>query len=312
MKQLLLTALVVVQVLIVLAIWLVGLQGPRDPEPFLQFDAATVNRLTVASSEESITLTRQAEEWRLPDGNPADERKIDRVLERLADVQGDWPVASSESTARRFEVTKDAFQKQISVFSDDEVLADVYVGTSPSFRLVHARSVDGGPVYSIEFANHDAGTTPNSWLDKSLLRPEGSIIGLELVDSFVLTKKDDLWTVEDETEVDQSKVGDYVDRFESLSVFELSDIDISETQPTGQIVLTDDEGQYTLTVYFVEASDDWLVRSDREGSLYGLASYVGSEMIKELGDLVSDEDDELSSKDGDVQMTVEEIIDEEE
>ncbi len=314
MKQYLLIALLVVQVLIVVAIWLLGLQGPKVPEPFLEFDMGTVDRLSIASSDESISLTRVDDVWELPDGNPADERKINRVLERLADASGDWPVATSESTAKRFEVTKDGFQKHISVFADDETLADIYVGTSPSFRLVHARAVNGGPVHAIEFANHDASTTPNSWLDKSLLRPQGSISSLERVDSYVLSKNEGIWSVADETELDQSEVRDYIERFETLSVFELSESDVTETEPSAQIVITDDDGSFTLTLYYVESSEDWVVHSDREVSHYGLATYIGSELVKDLEDLVPEDEEEAesSSEDGDAVMTVEDITDESE
>lgn len=314
MKQYLLIALLVVQVLIVVAIWLLGLQGPKVPEPFLEFDMGTVDRLSIASSDEAISLTRVDDVWELPDGNPADERKIERVLERLADASGDWPVATSENTAKRFEVTKDSFQKHISVFADDKTLADIYVGTSPSFRLVHARAVNGGPVHAIEFANHDASTTPNSWLDKSLLRPQGSISSLERVDSYVLSKNEGVWSVADETELEQSEVRDYIERFETLSVFELSETDVSETEPSAQIVITDDDGSFTLTLYYVESSEDWVVHSDREVSHYGLATYIGSELVKDLEDLVPEDEEEAesSSDDGDAVMTVEDITDESE
>ncbi|MCY3885653.1 MAG: DUF4340 domain-containing protein [Gammaproteobacteria bacterium] len=315
MKQYLLMALVAVQIVVVLAIWLFGLQGPKDPEPFIQFEIDTVDGLTVSSSEESISLTLEDEQWRLPDGNPADTRKVERVLDRLSQTAVDWPVATSESTAKRFEVTKDSFQKQISVLAGNDAVADVYLGTSPSFRKIHARSVDGGPVYSIEFASHEAGTTLNSWLDKSLLRPEGSISSLERVDAFVLTKDEGVWSVVDGTELDQSEVRDYVERFEDLSVFELSEADLSETDPSGRVVIRDDEGSYTLTVFYVEESEDWVVHSDREVGHYGLASYIGSEILKDLEDLLpneeNEEDGEQSFEDGEAVITVEDITEEE-
>lgn len=316
MKQYLLMALIAVQIVIVVAIWLVGLQGPKDPEPFLQFEMGSVDNFTISSSDESISLTFEDEKWRLPDGNPADTRKVERVLERLSQTTVDWPVATSEGTAKRFEVTKDSFQKQISVLAGDETLADVYIGTSPSFRKVHARAVDGGPVYAIEFASHEAGTTLNSWLDKSLLRPEGSISSFERVDSYLLSKEEGVWSVEDATELDQSEVRDYIGRFEDLSVFELSEADLAETEPSGQIVITDDEGPYTLTVYYVESSEDWVVHSDREVGHYGLASYIGSEILKDLQDLMPDEEEESEDvqvlEDGGTVITVEDITVEDE
>lgn len=307
MRQIVLAGILAVQVLIVAVIWLIGLQGPATPEPFLHFDQEAADRLVVGTADESIELRREGDQWRMPDGNPADKRKIDRVLEKLADVSGDWPVATSESTAMRFEVTDDAFQKHISVFSGSETFADVYLGTSPSFRKVHARSVNGGPIYAIEFSNHEAGTTPDSWLDKSLLRPVGSITALERADSYTLTDGEEGWQSVPEADLDESKVRSYMDRFETLTVFELSDTEIGDNEPKARFLIADDEGTYTLSVYYIEESEDWVAHSDRHVSHYGLANYVGMELVKDLADLAPDEEeaDELTITTEDI--TTEEV-----
>ena len=305
MKQIVLAGILAVQVLIVAVIWLLSLQGPATPEPFLQFDRATVDRLVLSTADESIELQREDDLWLMPDGNPADERKIDRVLERLEDVAGDWPVATSESTAKRFEVTEDTFQKHVSVFAGEESLADIYLGTSPSFRKAHARSVKGGPVYAIDFSNHEASTTLNSWLEKSLLRPTGPITAFEHVGNYTLTDGEDGWESLPESELDVSKVRSYMDRFESLTVFELSEAEIGDNEPRAQFEITDEDGSYTLTVYYIEDSEDWVVQSDRHVSNYGLASYVGSELVKDLVELAPDEEET-----DEVTITTEDITDE--
>lgn len=291
MRQIVLAGVLAIQVLIVAAIWLISLQGPATPEPFLQFDQKAADRLVVGTSDESIELRREGDQWQMPDGNPADKRKIDRVLEKLADISGDWPVATSESTAMRFEVTDDAYQKHISVYSGSETIADVYLGTSPSFRKVHARSVNGGPIYAIEFSNHEAGTTFNSWLDKSLLRPVGPIAALERVDSYILTDDEEGWQSVPDVELDESKVRSYMDRFETLTVFELSDTEIGDNEPKARFEITDEEGTFTLSVYYIEESEDWIAHSDRHVSHYGLATYVGTELVKDLAELAPDEEE---------------------
>ena len=305
MKQIVLAGILAIQVLIVAVIWLLSLQGPSTPEPFIQFDRASVDRLVLGTADESIDLRREDDQWLMPDGNPADERKVDRVLERLEDVAGDWPVATSESTAKRFEVTKDTFQKHVSVFAGEESLADIYLGTSPSFRKAHARSVKGGPVYAIDFSNHEASTTLDSWLDKSLLRPAGPITAFERVESYTLTDGEDGWESLPEREIDVSKVRSYMDRFESLTVFELSETDIGDNEPRAQFVISDEDGSYTLTVYYIEESEDWIAHSDRHVSHYGLASYVGSELVKDLTELAPDEEET-----DEVIITTEDITDE--
>lgn len=307
MKQNFLIGLFVVQV-IVIALFLVSKSGGvRTPEAFLEFDVAAVDRFVIASTDESIELTKDGESWILPDGNPADKDKVDRVMGKLADVGLDWPVATSQSAAKRFEVTKASFQKQISVYSGQDLLADLYLGTSPSFRRVHARQVNEGDIYSIEFSNYEAGTSPSAWLDKSLLQPLGPIKSFERIGAYKLEQEEGNWTTESEAELDESKVRSYMDRFESLSVFELSDNELTEATTTTQFAIEDDEGVYLLTIHHFDVANDWVAVSDRRGSKYGVASYIGSELVKDLKDLSPDEEtDDESDADSDDDM--EEIL----
>ena len=62
---------------------------------------------------------------------------------------------------------EDSYQRRVQVLTGDETLADVYLGTSPGYRRVHARRADADDVYSIEFSNFEAGTDVSSWLKKS-------------------------------------------------------------------------------------------------------------------------------------------------
>ena len=296
MKQYVLASVFLVQLLIVVMVWLLSTGGPTEPETFIEFDSERVDRMVVASAEEHVELRKDEGIWTLPDGNPADDSKIGRVLEKLADATGDWPVATSEKTAKRFEVTEDSFQKRISVFSGEESLADVYLGTSPAFRRVHARDVAGGPVHSIEFSNYEASTTAESWLKKSLLRPEGSVTRLEREGEYTLFKQDGDWQSDPPAELDVSKVRSYMDRFETISVYEFSDADLAEQEPKAQFIIEDDEGTYSLTIYHVELLDDWVATSDRHVSQYGLATYVGSELVKDLAELAPDTDESEGAK----------------
>lgn len=307
MKQNFLIGLFVVQV-IVIALFLVAKSGGvRTPEAFLEFDVTTVDRFVIASKDESIELTKEGENWVLPDGNPADKNKVDSVIGKLADSGIDWPVATSQSAARRFEVTQASYQKQISVYSDQELLADVYLGTSPSFRRVHAREAKKGDIYSIEFSNYEAGTSPSAWLDKSLLQPMGPIKSFERIGAYKLMQEDGKWTTESDAELDESKVRSYMDRFESLSVFEFTDNVLADATTTTQFAIEDDEGFFLLTIYHFDVADDWVAVSDRRRSQYGVASYIGSQLVKGLKDLAPDEAIELEP-DAESDDDIEEIL----
>ena len=137
MKQNFLIGIFVVQVIVIALLLVSKSGGVQSPEAFLEFDALGVDRFVIASSDETIEVSKEGEQWVLPDGNPADVEKVDSVLGKLAESGTDWPVATTPSAAKRFEVTDSTFQKHISIYSGDDVLADVYLGTSPSFRKVH-------------------------------------------------------------------------------------------------------------------------------------------------------------------------------
>ncbi|MXZ56713.1 MAG: DUF4340 domain-containing protein [Gammaproteobacteria bacterium] len=295
MKQNFLIGLFVVQVLVITLFLVTQSGGVRSPEAFLEFDVAAVDRFVITGTDESIELTKDGEQWVLPDGNPADESKVDSVIGKLADSGADWPVATSQSAAKRFEVTKESFQKQISIYSGQDLLVDLYLGTSPSFRRVHARQANKNDIHSIEFSNFEAGTSPSAWLDKRLLQPSGPIKSFERISAYKLVQEDGTWTTESDAELDESKVRSYMDRFESLSVFELSENELADATTTTQFAIEDDEGFFLLTIYHFDVADDWVAVSDRRGSQYGVASYIGSQLVKGLEDLAPDEPIDIES-----------------
>ena len=127
------------------------------PEPFLSFDAETIDALTVANSEGSVNLAKTDDGWQLPDGVPADASKIDEVVQKLADAAGGWPVASQASSAERFEVTEESHQRHLVLKAGEDTVADLYLGTSPGYRKAHARRADDDDVYAITFSNYEAG-----------------------------------------------------------------------------------------------------------------------------------------------------------
>ena len=308
MKQNVLIGLFVLQVLVIALFLVTQSGGVRTPEAFLEFDIAAVDQLRITSTDESIKLTKDGEQWLLPDGNPADGSKVDSVIGKLADSGADWPVATTQSAAKRFEVTQQSFQKRISIYSGQDLLADLYLGTSPSFRKVHARLANKSDIYSIEFSNFEAGTSLSAWLDKSLLQPTGPIKSFERIGAYKLVRQDGKWTTESDAELDESKVRSYMDRFESLSVFELSENELAEATTTTQFAIEDDEGFFLLTVYHFDVADDWVAVSDRRGdSRFGIAAYIGSQLVKGLPDLEPDEASDVES-DTESDEDIEEIL----
>ncbi len=291
MKQSTLVIALGVQLLLVALVWGLQTGEGEEPEPFLEFDAETVDTLSVADEEQSVTVTKADDAWTIADGLPADAGKIDRVLGKLADAAGGWPVATSDSAMSRFEVTEDAHQRHVVVAAGEETLADVYLGTSPSYQRVHARHASGGPVYAIDFSNYEAGAKVSDWLKKSLLQPDGTLQSVARVGEsrWTLESGDDGWNAEGVT-VDQEEAAEYTARFTGLNVLNLVDVELP-AEPAARFVLTDDAGAHELDLFHLEEEDDFVATSNRYAGQFEIAKYVAERLDASLDDFVAEADE---------------------
>ena len=206
MNRSILAGLLALQILIVAGVYAWNLREPERPDQFFDFDLDEITQVEIRRDDQTVQVLRQEEDWRLADGKPADGDKIERVLEKLVSASTGWPVATSSSTAARFEVTEDTFQKRLTLYAGEDIVADTYFGTSPSFRLTHISDVDGGPVYAIEFSNYELGDDHSSWLDKNLLRPQGDMTMLRHEGQYTLNQSEDQWVEASEVELDSEAV----------------------------------------------------------------------------------------------------------
>ena len=298
MNKTTLAVALVIQLAVVGVLWAARSGDVAEPAPFLNFDATLVDALTVADNEDSVTLAKVDADWQLPDGIPADASKIDEMIDKLANIRGGWPVATSTSSAARFEVTEENHQRHLTLMAGEETIADLYLGTSPGYRKTHARLADDDDVYAINFSNYEAGVQAADWLDKSLLRASSPVTSLELVGAFALTKNDDgAWTSEDGAELDQGKVETLAGRFTGISVLGTSDAVLPE-QPKAVFQLTDDAGTFKFSLYHIE-EDDYVAISERVAGAYEISSYIAKQMDTTLADLMPDAPGDMESSEED-------------
>ena len=297
MKQSTLVILVGAQLLLVALVYGLQTGGGAEPEPFLSFDVDAVDTLSVADAEQALTVTLTDDAWTVAGGLPADSGKIDRVLGKLAEAAGGWPVATSASAMTRFEVTEEAHQRHVTVGGGDETLADIYLGTSPSYQRVHARHASGGPVYAIDFSNYEAGAKVSDWLQKSLLQPDGALqsITRQGESAWTLESTDDGWSAAGAT-IDQDEAAEYTARFTGLNVLGVADAELPE-EPTVRFVLTDDAGAHELALFHLEEEDDFVATSNRYAGQFEIAKYVAERLDASLEDLAPEPADADQSDD---------------
>ena len=316
-------ALLAIQVVVVGVLLAARSGGIEEPEPFLQFDAESVDSLTVSNNEGSVSVSKVDGNWELPNGVPAAGFKVDSVLEKLGSATGGWPVANTESTRERFEVTEKNHQRHVVAKAGDDTVADIYLGTSPGYRKTHALRTGEDEIYAIAFSNYEAGVKAADWLERSLLRPKGEVAALrrlpgdpatapdpeseadtedediETVAGFELSKdggdgeEQRAWVTADGAELDQGKVETFVGRFKGLSVTGVNEAPLPESA-TMTFVLADEEGEQTLSIFSLDDGEKYVATSDRVPGAYELSKYIAEQMNKPFADLLPDppEDEE--------------------
>ena len=301
-RQTILGAVLLAQLIIVAVVW--GLQSRAGDAPpvFLSFDAQGVDTLTVADADSTVTVARVDGEWHLsdgsPDGLPADAGKVDGVLQKLSDVGAAWPVATSESAMERFEVVEEAHQRHVTIGAGDETLADVYLGTSPTFGRVHARHAAGGPVYAISFSNYEAGTKQSDWLQKSLLQPDGEVQSVARWSAdaeWTLASTEAGWTT-DGVELDQDETNTFVDRLRRLNVLDLVDAELPP-EPGVRFTIADDAGSHEVALFALE-DDEYAATSNRFEGVFGVSSYIAEQLSVPLEDLAVEADEPSENVEG--------------
>lgn len=189
----LLAGLLALQLLLALGL---GALGPDLGEaeaggPLLAFDAAAVDRLTVADGEGARTVLARADDgWVLPDAGafPADGDKVERLLERLAALQATVPVATSAGARERFRVAEEAYERRIVLEGDGATLAELFLGTSRGVREVHARAGDGDAIVPVELPTYEAPTDPDDWLDRTVLQFDAATVRTVRLDGLALRR----------------------------------------------------------------------------------------------------------------------------
>lgn len=165
-------------------------------EELLAFDDSKVDRLHISSADEELELTRAEGGWQLEGDQqlPADGEKVDRLLSQLAGLKAGLPVATSMSAREQLDVAEDDFQRHVTIQQGDEVLADLYVGTSPGYQRAHVRRAGQDAIVSAKLNVYDLPDNTDGWMDRMLLSfDEVSRVQTE---DFTLAKVDEQWKIE--------------------------------------------------------------------------------------------------------------------
>jgi hypothetical protein len=240
----------------------------------------SIERIGITDGEGAgITLTRESDGWRLESGLPADRSKVAALLAALTGGDPGYAIATSDSAATRFQVAEDDFERRIEITGNGEDRV-VYLGSSPSFRKIHARRDGEASVFVIELNSYDAPTTDGSWLDRSLLAAE-DLSSLELYG--VRYRLDsDRWVRDDGAAVDPDAMEKLVQALSRLQVSGLvaeDDADVDEAGEALRITLGEGDSASRLTVLDNPDSERFFLSSDRFEPVFNTSAYDAERLI---------------------------------
>ncbi|MBC7242499.1 MAG: DUF4340 domain-containing protein [Anaerolineae bacterium] len=167
----LLAVLLVVQLIVVgVVFWPRGGTAAAPAVALLEgLDASQVVRIAVKDSEGGeVVLEKKAGAWVLPnvDDYPCEEKRVTEFLDKVAALQSNRLVTENSTSHRRLRVADDAFERQITMTTEDGTNYILYLGTSPAYNVTHARRAGQNQVYLVSGINFsDASTALTSWLN---------------------------------------------------------------------------------------------------------------------------------------------------
>ncbi len=228
-------------------------------------DTEAVERILVSDGEASLLLQRSDDEWSMPAYHqlPADRAKVERALQQLPALERGFPVATSTNASERFEVSPDNYQRQLQYIVNETSVGEIYLGTSPGFRKVHARVNDESEVFSVSFNSFDVPTQAAEWLEKSLLQIDG-FTALRGQD-FHIKRADDEWVDDGGQAADPDALSQLLNGLRSLRVTAAVDIAtaaiLADTPAPPTLSVETSSGWYDYTLYSIDESY-YLKRSD--------------------------------------------------
>ena len=282
-------ALLFIQIALAVALNMTSRSGDVSPAaPLMNFSTDGVTGLEIAGPDgERLTIRRAEGGWILPEAfnAPAAGDRVDELLARLADLRQGLAVATTEEAARRFKVAENGFERHVVVKQGEEIVGDLYVGTSPAFRQVHARRAGTKEIVTVTLSTFELETGPDKWLDKNLFQLRQEEMEALTFADFTLRRNGGDWQLADLEEgkaTDRDAAADLAAGIGGLTIQDVLNPRDAAALFTGEPALSfavelKDGGK--LDYRFARPEGDYFVikRSDRE--LYGKVHTIQAENL---------------------------------
>ena len=310
-KITILGGLLVLQAFLILAISFrsEGLQSHQGMQALLDFNREQVDRILVADGEQRSELKRSGDSWTTAEGFPVEADRVDRLLDRLKELQHGLAVAQTEASLKRFKLSDDEFERRVELYADGKQVASLTLGSGAGARRSHVRAGDGKEIYAVALGSYDLPADIAQWQDKTLLQLEADQVEAVRIGDLTVRKEvgaaepaeategeeasseaepETTWVAEglsEEQSFDADKFESELKRLLTLRYTRAaSDAGLPEAiEPVNTITLELADGETrSYEVYHEDVADEhWLKVSDRK-EYFEISSYLGGRFGEHL------------------------------
>lgn len=272
---------------------------------FVGLEADQIVRLAISDAEdEQIQLTKGATGWVLPqaDDYATQENKVPELLDKIVELKANRLVAQTPASHKRLKVADDAFERLIEFELDDGTRHKLYVGSAPTYRVVHVRADDQDEVYLASgLSAADARAQASVWIDTLYLSvPKDQVVALTIENEnggFEFEKDDaGTWTMKDlaaDETLNESNMPSLVSRLSSLRMLqplgkvEQDDYGLQDPSAVVTVQTRDEEGtvkDYTLHVGAKSGDDSYVVISSESPYYVRVSAYTVKDFVEKTRD----------------------------
>ncbi len=311
-----LLALMVVQAGLIAVTWSTGtvLNTQDQGDALLSFNEGDIDSLLLQEGDKTLMLEKKSGQWQTPDAFPANQAKVNNLLDKLHGLKHGLPIATSSQALQRFKVANDAFERHIRLQSHGKNIAELYVGKGAGARRSHVRNGQQKAVYTAMIGSYDLPVAVTDWQDKNILQIEqGSVtaIGLEgmslrlVEDSSTDESNKKHWQLDpvlNNKQLDSQAVDTALQTLHSIRFKKVLGKEKKKEygldKPVFSMTLTTDKGKKDYQLSQLQGSEDYVLKVSDRDEYFQLSHAIGQSLINGFSSntLLSNKNKESESK----------------
>ena len=265
-----LTVLFLIQLALAAALYWPESKNDADASVIVDLPSDQINRITLRDAEgtETVIVRNSGPDAWVADELPVDVDRVNTLLNALTTQDPGYPIATSEAAIKRFRVGPDAFEREL-ILESDAGEDTVYLGSSPSFRNIHASRDGETRVFVLELNSYDAPAGIDQWLDQTLLA-QRQVAELRVAGA-VFTSNDERWSRDVNIDFDQAALDTLLGVLENLRV--TGTADPLAVEPTLRIEGAGESGPFSLSLYHDEENNQYFLSEEAYSTFFSTSSY---------------------------------------